>query len=126
MKGARRLGWYRPAVRIGNLVFSSGQLPVDETGNMLQAGPREEARLALNNLRDALRSAGAELSDVAKVTIFLKDLRTFTEVDGVYREFFPENPPARSTVGVSGLPKDAPLEIEAIAVVGEAGKADRA
>lgn len=123
MSVPRPLGWYRPAVRAGNLVFVSGQLPVDERGKIILASPQEQARRALSNLQATLKAAGAELSQVVKLTIFLKDMRMMSEIDDVYKEFFTSDPPARSTVGVANLPKDSPLEIEAIALIREAPKA---
>lgn len=112
------IGPYSQAIRAGNMLFVSGQIPLNpQTGEMVGTTAAEQARQVLNNLRAVLRSAGVSLDNVVKTTIFLTDLRQFGEVNAVYAEFFPQNPPARSTVQVSALPRGAQVEIEAIAIL---------
>lgn len=112
------VGPYSQAVRVGNFVFTAGQLGLIP-GTRDFAGPDVESqtRQALENLRAILEAAGSSLRHVVKTTIFLQDLGEFARVNAVYGEFFPEEPPARSTVQVAALPLGARVEIEAIAVV---------
>ncbi|MER3475138.1 MAG: reactive intermediate/imine deaminase [Armatimonadota bacterium] len=113
------IGPYSQAIRAGNLLFVSGQIPLDpQTGEMVGTTAAEQVRQVLNNLQAILQAAGTSLENVVKTTIFLTDLGQFTAVNAVYAEFFPQNPPARSTVQVSALPRGALVEIEAIAVIG--------
>jgi 2-iminobutanoate/2-iminopropanoate deaminase len=101
------------------MLFVSGQLPIDPaTGEMLPADTAAQTRQILKNLGAILGAAGFALSDVVKTTVFLKDLQDFTAMNEVYREFFPSDSPARSTVQVARLPKDSIVEIEAVAVKG--------
>ncbi len=112
------IGPYSQAVRVGNLVFVSGQIPLHpQTGEVVGETAAEQARQVLHNLRAVLQAAGATLQDVVKTTIFLTDLGQFAAVNAVYAEFFPENPPARSTVQVAALPRGVQVEIEAVAVI---------
>lgn len=112
------IGPYSQAIRAGNMLFVSGQIPLNpQMGEMVGTTAAEQARQVLNNLRAVLQSAGASLDNVVKTTIFLTDLGQFGEVNAVYAEFFPQNPPARSTVQVSALPRGAQVEIEAIAIL---------
>lgn len=112
------IGPYSQAVRAGNLVFVSGQIPLHpQTGEVVGETAAEQARQVLQNLQAVLQAAGATLQDVVKTTIFLTDLGQFAAVNAVYAEFFPENPPARSTVQVAGLPRGVQVEIEAVAVI---------
>lgn len=112
------IGPYSQAIRAGNMLFVSGQIPLDpQTGEMVGTTAAEQARQVLSNLRAVLQAVGASLDNVVKTTIFLTDLGQFGEVNAVYTEFFPQNPPARSTVQVSALPRGAQVEIEAIAVL---------
>lgn len=113
------IGPYSQAIRAGNLLFVSGQIPLEpQTGDMVGATAAEQVRQVLNNLQAILQAAGTSLQNVVKTTIFLTDLGQFAAVNAVYAEFFPQNPPARSTVQVSALPRGAQVEIEAIAVIG--------
>lgn len=101
----------------GSMVFVSGQLPIDPaTGELCTGAMAEQTRRSMNNVAAILAEAGCTLADVVKTTIFLKDLGDFAEVNGAYAEFFPNDPPARACVQVAKLPKDARVEIEAIAV----------
>jgi 2-iminobutanoate/2-iminopropanoate deaminase len=112
------IGPYSQAIRVGNLVFTSGQIPLHpQTGDIVGETAAEQARQVLQNLQAVLQAAGASLQNVVKTTIFLTDLSQFAAVNAVYAEFFPENPPARSTVQVAALPRGVQVEIEAIAIV---------
>ena len=110
------IGPYSQAVQCGNMVFVSGQLPfVPETGALLEGSVGEMTIQSMKNIEAILAEAGCTLKDVVKTTIFLKDLNDFAEVNAAYATFFPENPPARACVQVAKLPRDAKVEIEAIA-----------
>ncbi len=109
------IGPYTPAVQVGDLLFLSGQLGMDREGNLAE-DVQAQTRQALENLKALLEAAGYSLDDVVKTTIFLKDMGHFPEVNEVYASFFRPPYPARSTVQVARLPKDALVEIEAIAV----------
>lgn len=113
----RPLGPYSPAVRSGNLLFVSGQLGVDPESGELLAGIDLQTRQALKNASSILEAAGSSLDKVVKTTIFLVDLADFPLVNQVYGEFFPLNPPARTTVVVKALPRGARLELELVAEV---------
>ena len=103
----------------GKLVFVSGQLPVvPETGELLQGTVGEMCAQSLKNIEAILRESGCTLADVVKTTIFLRDMGDFAEVNAAYAPFFPQNAPARACVQVARLPKDAAIEIEAIACKG--------
>ncbi|GIV20417.1 MAG: reactive intermediate/imine deaminase [Armatimonadota bacterium] len=113
------IGPYSQAIRVGNMVFTSGQIPLHpQTGEIVGETAAEQARQVLYNLQAVLQAAGASLQDVVKTTIFLTDLGQFASVNAVYAEFFPNDPPARSTVQVAALPRGVQVEIEAVAVVG--------
>ena len=112
------IGPYSQAVRVGNMVFTSGQIPLHpQTGEIVGATAADQARQVLQNLQAVLQAAGASLQNVVKTTIFLTDLEQFSAVNAVYAEFFPHEPPARSTVQVAALPRGVQVEIEAVAVV---------
>jgi len=112
------IGPYSQAIRVGNLVFTSGQIPLHpQTGDIVGETAAAQARQVLQNLQAVLQAAGASLQQVVKTTIFLTDLSQFAAVNAVYAEFFPENLPARSTVQVAALPRGVQVEIEAIAIV---------
>lgn len=112
------IGPYSQAIRVGNLVFTSGQIPLHpQTGEIVGDTAAEQARQVLQNLQAVLQAAGASLQNVVKTTIFLTDLGQFATVNAVYAEFFPHDPPARSTVQVAALPRGVQVEIEAVAVV---------
>jgi len=117
-KAPKAIGPYSAGIRSGNMVFTAGQLGIDPaTGNLVPGGVEAETRQALQNLKNILESGGSSLAQVIKTTVFLRDMHDFSRMNSVYGEFFPENPPARSTVQVAALPKDAAVEIEAIGVV---------
>ena len=110
------IGPYSPALKIGNLVFVSGQLPMDPVNGEIVKGEIEaQARRSLENLKVVLESYSISMENVVKTTIFLKDMNNFSRVNKVYGEYFTNQFPTRSCVEVARLPKDAYIEIEAIA-----------
>ena len=110
------VGPYSQAVRANDLLFVSGNLPIDvETGKITEGGIELQTHMVLKNISKLLDSAGLQLSDIIKTTIFIKDMNDFAKVNSVYSEYFTSDYPARSTVEVSRLPKDALIEIECIA-----------
>ena len=109
------LGPYSQGIRSGDLVFCSGQLGLDPATGELADGVEAQAERALRNLQSVLDAAGLGFDDVVKTTIFLADVGDFAAVNAIYAKVMPDPPPARSTVGVSGLPKGALVEVEAIA-----------
>ena len=112
------IGPYSQAVAAGSFVFVSGQLPIDPaTGALLEGDIGAMTRQIFANLAAVLTAAGSSLERVVKVTVFLADLNDFQAMNAAYAEFFPAAPPARSTVQVARLPRDARIEIEAIAHV---------
>ena len=118
-KAPKAIGPYSQAIRVGDFVFCAGQAGLDPaTGNLVSGGIEVETRRVLQNLAAVLEAAGTSFSRVVKTTVFLLDMNEFAKMNAVYAEFFPTNPPARSTVQVARLPKDARVEIEVIALVG--------
>ena len=114
----RAIGPYSQAVRAGNLLFASGQIPIDPaTGEFVAGGIAEQTTQVLKNLSAVMAAAGISLSQVVKTTVFLVDMDDFTAMNEVYAGFFGENPPARATVQAARLPRDAKVEIEATAVI---------
>ncbi|MEP0766527.1 MAG: RidA family protein [Fimbriimonadia bacterium] len=113
------IGPYSQAIKVsGTLLFTSGQIPLEPaTGEMVSGDIAAQTTRVLENLKAVLEAGGASLADVVKTTIFLADMADFATVNEVYAEFFPTDPPARSTVQVAALPKGARVEIEAVAVV---------
>lgn len=110
------VGPYSQAVWAGDFLFCSGQIPLDPaTGQMVSGGIEEQTQRVLENLAAILQSQGLSLANVIKTTVFLRDLGQFAAMNNVYARYFPNNPPARSTVQVARLPRDAQIEIEAIA-----------
>jgi 2-iminobutanoate/2-iminopropanoate deaminase len=113
----KAIGPYSQAIASGDLVFTSGQIPLDpKTQEMVKGDIRAQAERVMENLRGVLEAAGASFAQVVKTTIFLADLGDFTAVNEVYGKRFASSPPARSTVQVAALPKGARVEIEMIAV----------
>ncbi|MDT7872684.1 MULTISPECIES: RidA family protein [unclassified Stygiolobus] len=113
------IGPYSQAVKVGNTVYVSGQIPVDpKSGEVVKGGIKEQTRVVLENLKAVLKAAGFELSDVVMSFVYLKDMNMFSDFNSVYAEYFKEKPPARITVEVSRLPKDVLIEI---AVIGSKG-----
>ncbi len=117
-KAPKAIGPYSQAIRIDNLVFTAGQVGLDPaTMEIVEGGVEAQARQALTNLKNVLEAADSGLNFVVKTTVFLQNMSDFAAMNGVYAEFFPENPPARSTVAVAGLPKGALVEIECVALL---------
>ena len=109
------IGPYAQAIRTGDLLFCSGQIPLDpETGELDGTTPGEQTRRCLRSLEAVCAAAGAQLVDAVRTTIYVTDMGAFAEVNEAYAEAFPEDPPARSTVGVAALPRGAQVEIDAI------------
>lgn len=118
-KAPAALGPYSQGIIAGNMIFVSGQLPIDPAVGKITAESIEEmTRQSLENCKAILADAGASIKDVAKVTIFIKNMNDFARINGVYAEYFTEHKPARATVEVARLPLDAQVEIEMIAVKG--------
>jgi 2-iminobutanoate/2-iminopropanoate deaminase len=116
-KAPKALGPYSVANQFDNFIFASGQLGLDPaTNEIVPGGIEAETRQALTNLRNVLEAAGASLDQVVKTTVFMRDMAEFARMNAVYSEFFPSEPPARSTVQVAALPRYAAVEIELIAI----------
>ncbi|MGD0879723.1 MAG: RidA family protein [Anaerolineales bacterium] len=117
-KAPKAIGPYSVAIRAGMFVFTAGQGGLDpRSGNLVPGGIEAETRQVLTNILNVLADAGSGMDAVIKTTVFMTDLADFGKMNSVYAEFFPENPPARSTVQVTALPKDGRVEIEAVALV---------
>lgn len=112
------IGPYSQAIEVGNLVFTSGQLPINPTtGAFPEGGIKEQARQSLLNIQAILKAAGLTMNNVVKTTVFMADMGDFADMNEVYAEFFAEPYPARSAVAVKTLPKGALVEIEVVAGV---------
>jgi 2-iminobutanoate/2-iminopropanoate deaminase len=117
-RAPRAIGPYSQAVRSGNFLFASGQIPIDPaTGEFVAGGITEQTEQVMRNVSAILEAAGAGLQQVVKTTVFLADMDDFTAMNEVYGRFFGEDPPARATVQAARLPRDARVEIEAIAIL---------
>ena len=104
----KAIGPYSQAVRQGNQIFTAGQLGIDPTtGNLVVGDVKDETQQALTNIMKILESENCSMNNILKTTVFLRDMNDFTSMNEVYATFFPENPPARSTVQVAALPKNA-------------------
>ena len=115
-KAPAAIGPYSQAIRVGNLVYTSGQIPIDPaTGAFVEGGIKEQTRQSLTNVKAILEEAGTSLANVVKTTVFMADMADFADMNSVYAEFFTEPYPARSAVAVKTLPKGALVEIEVIA-----------
>lgn len=113
------IGPYSQAIKVGDLLFVSGQIALQRsTGAMVTANIEEETKQVMHNLKSVLQAAGMDFNHVVKTSIFLKDMGNFPVVNQVYGTFFKDTPPARETVEVSRLPKDANVEISCIAALG--------
>ncbi len=111
------IGAYSQAVVAGDTVYVSGQIPFTPEGELVSEDVAEQTEQSLENLRAILAEAGAELSDVVKVTVFAADMDNFSRINDIYADYFQEEPPARAFVEVSRLPRDVEVEIEAVAVL---------
>lgn len=112
------VGAYSQGIIANGFVFTAGQIPlVPGTKQFVEGGIKEQTRQSLTNIKGVLEAAGTNMGNVVKTTVFLADIADFAEFNGVYSEFFPDNPPARSTVQAGGLPAGALVEIEAVALL---------
>ena len=117
-KAPAAIGPYSQAIQVGNLVYTSGQIPIDPaTGQFAEGGIKEQTRQSLRNVKAILEEAGLTMGNVVKTTVFMADMADFAEMNAVYAEFFAEPFPARSAVAVKTLPKGALVEIEVVAGV---------
>ena len=117
-KAPAAIGPYSQAIQVGNLVYTSGQIPIDPvTGAFVEGGIKEQTRQALTNVKAILEKAGLTMSQVVKTTVFMADMGDFADMNAVYAEFFDEPYPARSAVAVKTLPKGALVEIEVVASI---------
>ncbi len=117
-KAPGAIGPYSQAIKAGNMIFCSGQIPIDiATGEFVSDNVAEQTEQVLKNLAEVLAAAGASLNDVVKTGVFLADMADFAEMNEVYARHFVDNKPARATVAALGLPRGARVEIDCIAVV---------
>lgn len=118
-KAPKAVGPYSQAISTGNFLFTAGQVAIDpRTGKLVVGGIREQTRQVMENLKAILAEAAADFSKVVKTTVFLQDIKNFADFNQVYGEYFPSEPPARSTFQVGALPLGAMVEIEMIVLVG--------
>jgi 2-iminobutanoate/2-iminopropanoate deaminase len=116
-KAPKAIGPYSQAIRTQDLVFTAGQVGLDPaTMELVEGGIEAQTRQVLTNLKHVLETADSGLNFIVKTTVFLQDMGDFGKMNSIYAEFFPEHPPARSTVQVAGLPKGALVEIECVAL----------
>jgi 2-iminobutanoate/2-iminopropanoate deaminase len=117
-KAPGAIGPYSQAIKAGNMVFCSGQIPIDPTtGEFVSEVVSEQTEQVLKNLGEVLKAAGTSLDSVVKTTVFLADMNDFAEMNEVYGRYFDDNKPARATVQAARLPRDAKVEIDCIALV---------
>ena len=117
-KAPAAIGPYSQAVKVGNLLFTSGMIPIDPaTNTLVEGGIEDQAERALENVKNLLEASGSSLDKVVKTVVFIKDMNDFAKVNEIYAKYFTENYPARSCVEVARLPKDVLIEMEAIAEV---------
>ena len=116
MAAPAAIGPYSQAIKVGNLVYTSGQIPINPaTGNFVEGGIKEQTRQSLTNVKAILEEVGLTMGNVIKTTVFMADMNDFADMNAVYAEFFAEPYPARSAVAVKTLPKGALVEIEVVA-----------
>ncbi len=114
-KAPKAIGPYSQAIQTDAFIYTAGQIGLDPTtGELISATVEEQTRQALTNLRNVIESAGSNMENTVKTTVFLKDMNDFPKMNAIYAEFFGANPPARSTVAVAALPKGGLVEIEAV------------
>lgn len=117
-KAPAAIGPYSQAIQVGNLVYTSGQLPIDPaTGNFPEGGIKEQTRQSLKNIQAILQGGGLSMASIIKTTVFMADMNDFSDMNAVYAEFFSEPYPVRSAVAVKTLPKGALVEIEVVAEI---------
>jgi 2-iminobutanoate/2-iminopropanoate deaminase len=117
-KAPKAIGPYSQAIRTDSMVFAAGQTGIDPaTGDLIPGGVEEQTRQVLTNLQSVIEAAGSSFKYVVKTTVFLRDMNDFAKMNAIYAEYFGENPPARSTIAVAGLPKNGLVEIEAVALI---------
>ena len=117
-KAPKAIGPYEQAIKIGNFVYTAGQIPIDpKTGNFVEGGITAQTRQVLENLKAVLEAAGSSLEQVVKATVFLKNMTDFAAMNEIYGEYLGKSKPARSTVAVAELPRGALLEIDLVAIV---------
>ena len=115
-KAPAAIGPYSQAIQVGNLIYTSGQIPIDPaTGQLVEGGIKEQTRQSLSNIQAILQEAGLTMASVVKTTVFMADMADFADMNSIYAEFFTEPYPARSAVAVKTLPKNALVEIEVVA-----------
>ena len=117
-KAPSAIGPYSQAIQVGNIIYTSGQIPIDPaTGSFVEGGIKEQTRQSLLNVKAILEEVGLTMGNVVKTTVFMADMNDFADMNAVYAEFFAEPYPARSAVAVKTLPKGALVEIEVVAEV---------
>ena len=117
-KAPQAIGPYSQAVKSGNFIFASGQIPLDPvSGDMTENDIKKQTERVMENIKGLLESESLTMANIIKTTCFLTDMANFAAFNEVYATYFPENPPARSTVAIKSLPKDALVEVEIIAVI---------
>ncbi|MCR4404825.1 MAG: RidA family protein [Candidatus Acetothermia bacterium] len=115
-KAPPTIGPYSQAIIADGFIFTSGQLPLDRDGNLVEGDIRAQARQCLENIKAILEAAGAGMDDLVKVTVYVTDMNDFAAINEVYASYFPKEPPARSFVQVAALPRGVPIELEGIAM----------
>jgi 2-iminobutanoate/2-iminopropanoate deaminase len=114
----KAMGAYSPAIKAGNLLFISGQIPIDPaTGNLIDGDIKAQAEQVMRNLTALLRAAGAGFGQVVRTTVYLADMNDFAGMNEIYSSYLVDPPPARATVQVARLPRDVKIEVDAIAVL---------
>ncbi|MGY5875987.1 MAG: RidA family protein [Candidatus Thorarchaeota archaeon] len=114
----KAIGPYSQGIKANGFVFCSGQIPANpQTGELITGSITDQTKQVLSNVKAVIKAAGSSMEKVVKVTVFLKNMDDFGEMNAEYGKWFPENPPARAAVEVARLPKDVGIEIEAIAIV---------
>jgi 2-iminobutanoate/2-iminopropanoate deaminase len=117
-KAPKAIGPYSQAIRTESMIYTAGQIGLDPvSGELVASTVEEQTHQALTNLQNVIEAAGSTIGHVVKTTVFLKDMNDFPKMNAIYAEFFGDNPPARSTVAVAGLPKGGLVEIEAIVLI---------
>jgi 2-iminobutanoate/2-iminopropanoate deaminase len=115
-RAPKAIGPYEQALKVDGWVFTSGQIPLDpRSGTLVEGGIAAQTRQVLDNLRAVLEAAGTSMSRVVKTTVYMTNLADFQKMNDVYAEYFPQDKPARSTVGVAALPRGAMIEIDVVA-----------